>query len=278
MSSARAYRGGVSPASQAVCSARVFMKGAAGDCGKVLHEARYLGQVAGPGVVPLHSSESAPTPLSESDGHCDDRDGHCDDCDGDGVRLLLEAAACSLADVLHERGPLPEAEVRGVAVAAAGTLIRVHRAGIVHGDVKPANLLLSDDGLLWLADFDAAAPSDGRTLTRFSPNRVPSNAHAAPETDILGLAMTLIELASGALVDPEVVWNADDLSRLGCPPRLSADIACVLGALGEASARSVEALFKSHGLIQLPAPASGNRMCDSTPTVDFTPWIPQSAG
>ena len=274
MNSARADRGGVSRASQAVRGTRVFMKGSAGDCGKVLREARYLGQVAGPGVVPLHSSEHAPSALSGSDGHCDDSDGHCDD---DGMRLLLEEAACSLADVLHERGPLPEAEVRGVAVAAAGTLIRVHRAGIVHGDVKPANLLLSDDGLLWLADFDAAAPSDGRTLTRISPNRVPSNSHAAPETDILGLAMTLIELASGALVDPEVVWNADDLSRLGCPPRLSADIACVLGALGEASALSVEELFKRHGSIQLPTPVSGSRMCDSTPTVDFTPWIPQSA-
>lgn len=183
--------------------------------------------------------------------------------------MLLEAAACSLADVLHERGPMPEAEVRGVAVAAARALDRVHRAGLVHGDVKPANLLLSHDGLLWLADFDAAAPSDGRALERISPRRASPLSRSKPETDILGLAVTLIELASGALADPAVVWTAAELRRLGCPPRLSSDISCVLGALDEASARSVEAMFELRGRIRLPDPATSSRRRDSTPTVDF---------
>ena len=79
-------------------------------------------------------------------------------------------AACSLADVLHERGRLPAEEIRAVGAAAAAALARVHQADLVHGDVKPANLLLSRSGELLLADFDAAAPADGRG----SPGPAPS--------------------------------------------------------------------------------------------------------
>ena len=88
-------------------------------------EARRLHAVQGPGVVPLQGL-------------------------GDHGEIVLAEAACSLADVLYERGPLPESEVRAVGAAAAAALARVHDAGLVHGDVKPANLLLSRDGELWL--------------------------------------------------------------------------------------------------------------------------------
>ena len=210
-------------------------------------EARYLRTLSGPGVVRLHGRS-------------------------DGGELLLEKAACSLADVLHERRRLPAEEIRAVGAAAAAALARVHQADLVHGDVKPANLLLSRSGELLLADFDAAAPADGRRLSRSSPPRSAPAAAARPATDILALAITLVELSTGALIDPGVVWRAGDLRRLGCPPGLSAEISFMLGHQGSTpSAQSVAEMFQRCGRGALPVPVINARRVDPTPTVEFMP-------
>ena len=219
-------------------------------------EARRLRAVQGPGVVPLQGL-------------------------GDHGEIVLAEAACSLADVLHERGPLPESEVRAVGAAAAAALARVHDAGLVHGDVKPANLLLSRDGELWLADFDAAAAADGQPLNRFSPPRLPPRSPSRPATDITALALTLIELSAGVLLDPRVPWRATDLRRLGCSAALSAEIAFMLGSEGvpgsagpALSAQSTAEMFERGGSGILPSPAVQARQVDPTPTVEFMPVRP----
>ena len=191
---------------------------------------------------------------------------------GDDGEFVLARAACSLADVLHERGPLPDDEVRAVAAGVAAALVRVHEAGLVHGDVKPANLLLSSGEELWLADFDSAAVADGQPLESYSPGRLPPGAPARPETDIAALAVSLVELSTGMLVDPEVQWRAGDLRRLGCSPALSAEISFLMGAPGSVpTARAAAAIFERGGPTSLPAPAATVRLFDPTPTVDFMP-------
>ena len=218
-------------------------------------EAWTLQTLHGPGIVPLR--------VVGADG------------------LGLEMAACSIADVLHERGPLPEGEVRAVGAAAAAALARVHDAGLVHGDVKPANLLLSRDGELWLADFDAAAAADGRPLDRFSPPRLPPRVPSRPAADITALALTLVELSTGVLLDPRVPWRATDLRRLGCSAALSAEIAFMLGSEGvpgsagpALSAQSTAEMFEREGSGILPSPAVQARQVDPTPTVEFMPVRP----
>ena len=212
-------------------------------------EAQRLHDLAGPGIVGLHGQ-------------------------GDRGELLLERAACSLADVLEERGPLPDSEVRAVAAAAAAALVRVHESGVVHGDVKPANLLLSHGGELWLADFDNASAADDRPLGRFSPGRVPPDAVARPGTDMAALALTLVELSTGTLLDPATSWRTADLRRLGCSPALSAEISFMLGGDGAAlDARSAADMFQRGGG-SLPEPALETRGADSTPTVEFMPARP----
>lgn len=211
-------------------------------------EARHLGDLQGAGIVALQ---------------------------GVGANgLELEKAACSLADVLQERGPLPDSEVRAVGAAAAAALARVHDAGLVHGDVKPANLLLSHDGELWLADFDAASVADDRPLARFSPGRLPPDAAARPGTDMTALALTLVELSTGTLLDPETSWRTADLRRLGCSPALSAEVSFLLGRDDSAlDARGAAGMFERGGG-NLPAPASKTSGVDSTPTVEFMPARP----
>ena len=218
-------------------------------------EAHGLSAVQGSGVVALHGV-------------------------GDHGELVLARAACSLADVLHERGPLPESEVRAVGAAAATALARVHDAGLVHGDIKPANLLLSRGGELWLADFDTASKGDGQPLRRFSPGRLPPGAPARPGTDMAALALALVELSTGTLLDPCVSWRAADLCRLGCSPALSTEIAFMLGSEGlpgsaglALSAQSTAEMFERGGGI-LPAPAVQARQVDPTPTVEFMPVRP----
>ena len=210
-------------------------------------EARHLQTLSGPGIVRLHGRS-------------------------DGSELLLENAACSLADVLHERGPLPADEVRAVGATAAAALARVHHAGLVHGDVKPANLLLSRSGDLLLADFGSAAPADGQPLPRSSPPRLAPGAPARPATDICALGITLVELSTGTLIDPNVPWRAGDLRRLGCSHGLSAEIAFMLSGSGSVlSARGAADMFERGDPGSLPAPAMNARSVDPTPTVEFMP-------
>ena len=218
-------------------------------------EARHLQTLHGPGIVALKGAGAG--------------------------GLMLERAAGSLADVLHERGPVSEDEVRAVGAAAATALARVHEAGLVHGDVKPANLLLSHDGQLWLGDFDAAAAADGRPLERFSPGRLPPGAPALPASDIAALALCLVELSTGTRLDPCVAWGAADLRRLGCSAAVSAEIAFMLGGTGTVnhegstlSAQSTAEMLGRGGRGILPAPAAKVRHVDPTPTVEFMPARP----
>ncbi len=221
-------------------------------------EADVLGQLEGPGVVPLLGQGS----------------------NGD---LALKRAACSLADVLHERGRLSDGEVRAVGAAAAAALARIHEAGFVHGDIKPANLLLSHDGELWLADFDAATPADGRPLQRFSPGRLSPGAEARPESDLAALAVTIVELATGTLVDPNVSWRPADLRRLGCSAALSIGLSAMLAEPGAVPNAQVAAeMFERGGTLgdggvrRLPAPATSAHQIDTTPTVEFPLARPRS--
>ncbi|MFO0588567.1 MAG: protein kinase [Polyangiaceae bacterium] len=67
---------------------------------------------------------------------------------------LLEG--CTLADVLQDKGPTPWRRVLAWAREAAGALDVIHERGVVHLDLKPANLFLHKDGTIKVLDFGIA--------------------------------------------------------------------------------------------------------------------------
>lgn len=112
----------------------------------------------------------------------------------------------SLADALSEHGRLPARVVCSILEQGALGLDAAHRQGIIHRDVKPANLLLSHYGTLKVTDFGIARVADAAPLTRtgtllgtaqyISPEQA-SGAGATPASDLYGLGVVAFTCLSG---------------------------------------------------------------------------------
>jgi serine/threonine protein kinase len=99
----------------------------------------------------------------------------------DALWLVMELVdAPSLAQLVAEEGPLDHASAARVGLAVLGALTAAHREGIVHRDVKPANVLVPPDGVAKLADFGVATVRDETRVTA-TGLVVGSPAYMAPE-------------------------------------------------------------------------------------------------
>ncbi|BCY11916.1 AAA family ATPase [Actinoplanes sp. L3-i22] len=102
-------------------------------------------------------------------------------------------------------GPMPVPDLVRVAHALAGTLASVHRAGVLHRDITPANILLRPDAPPLLIDYDLAItgppePDEGPvgTLGYLSPEQTGRTGLATDRrADLYGLGATLYALATG---------------------------------------------------------------------------------
>lgn len=219
-------------------------------CRAAVHEHATLRRLEGPGIVPLAGGGQAPPPRMS------DRPGP--------PVVRTRRGAGSLADVVAERGVLPEAECRGVGVAVARALAHIHSRGWVHGDVKPANVLVAPDTTVWLADFDAAAPT-GHPRRRGTPGRGARPGPLHPAQDLHALGVLMAECATGVVIDPAVPWPAKSLAFLGVPARLAADLAALLSH--PCTADTAIGLL-DRGITRLPRPPTVNVGSDPTPTID----------
>ena len=217
--------------------------------GRADHERAVLRLVQGPGVVP--------TPTATVQG------GKVGDPD------VVETIAGngSLADVLAERSRLSETECRAIGARIASALEAIHERGIVHGDIKPANIVMAPDGELWIADFDAAGAASS-PRSRGTPQRLRNLAALDRSDDFVGLALLVAECATGILIDPTVVWSPPALTQLGCSSELAHDLAAVLA--DPSDPRRVASLLGSPE-DRLPRAAKIRTGNDPTPTIDFEP-------
>jgi tetratricopeptide (TPR) repeat protein len=108
----------------------------------------------------------------------------------------------TLAERLRS-GPVTTREAVQIAAAVAGGLAAAHERGIVHRDVKPSNILLTDTGQVKLLDFGIAAASGGEsdrpgygTPLYMSPEQDRSVA-PHPQSDVWSLGTVLYEMLAG---------------------------------------------------------------------------------
>jgi len=128
---------------------------------------------------------------------------------GTHVFLVMELVeGRTLRDLLRERGRLEPAEAVSIMEPVLTALAAAHRAGLVHRDVKPENILLSDEGVVKVADFglaravesDDAATRTGLmmgTVAYCSPEQI-SKGRADPRSDVYSAGVVFFELLTGA--------------------------------------------------------------------------------
>jgi len=98
--------------------------------------------------------------------------------------LVMERVAGPSLKERFAAGPVPAGELRALGIQIARALAAAHAAGIVHRDVKPANILIAGPGTWKLADFGVAhVPDSSLTMTG---QFVGSPAYAPPEARLRG--------------------------------------------------------------------------------------------
>jgi len=151
---------------------------------RFVQEARVVGQISHPSVIALHDmgiDESSQTPY-----------------------LVMEYIKGQSLEKLLEKGSIPHTKACAWVAEVATALAVAHRKGVIHGDVKPANILIAEDDRLKLTDFGMA-----RLASRDSKDTplLGSPAYWCPEqivgkpqdarSDIFSLGVVLYELVTG---------------------------------------------------------------------------------
>lgn len=116
--------------------------------------------------------------------------------------------APTLDELVAARGPLSEELVRWLAAGCIRALMDVHRAGLIHRDVKPGNILVTESGPV-LVDFGLAYAADTGRLTRtgahpgtpafMAPEQLDRREELTSAVDVYALGATLVFAASGHL-------------------------------------------------------------------------------
>jgi serine/threonine-protein kinase len=127
--------------------------------------------------------------------------------DGRYVYLAMEyVAGCTLRDVLRERGALQPRAALDILEPVLAALGAAHRAGLVHRDMKPENVLIGDDGAVKVADFGLVRAVDTQTsastgallgtVSYLAPEQI-GHGTVDQRTDVYACGMVLYEMLTG---------------------------------------------------------------------------------
>ncbi len=161
---------------------RQFASGPAHD--KFIQEARVVGQLSHPSIITLHDmgvDSSTATPY-----------------------LVMEFIEGQPLDQVIARGCLPFPKACAWAGDIATALAAVHRKGVLHGDVKPANIFITDENRVKLADFGIARLQNrdaiGGPLLGTPAYWCPEQLLGKPQdarSDLFSLGVVLFEMVTG---------------------------------------------------------------------------------
>jgi serine/threonine protein kinase len=198
---------------------------------RFLHEIRLTANLAHPHILPLHDSGVA---------------------DGLLYYVMPFVVGESLRAKLNREGTLPLADTLSIAEDVADALSYAHRQGVVHRDVKPENVLLSEGHAL-VADFGIAkALSDASDapLTRtgvaigtpgyMSPEQAAGGGGVNERTDVYSLACVIYEMLVGAVPSRWLSYEEWTEGRfLRAPPAQRARFAALPDAVERALVRAM---------------------------------------
>lgn len=193
----------------------------------------------------------------------------------------------SLDAVLSGDGPLPPERAAQIGLDVLGALRTAHERGVLHRDVKPANIFLRDDGRAVLTDFGIASLAGDTTLTEtgaligspayMAPERV-RHENSGPESDLWSLGVTLYVLVEGRTPFSRTTV----MGTLGAvltepvePPRKAGPLAPVLMAL---LAKDPAVRLNAQGTEQWLGAVVAGRPLPATQPVRLPPGPPAAAG
>lgn len=172
---------------------------------RAMREARIAARLHHPNAIAVHDvTEDAGLPL-----------------------LVMEFfPARTLADVLAHEGPLTPLAAARIGTQVAAALAAAHRAGIVHRDVKPGNVLIGEDGTAKLADFGIAHAGGDVSVTRagvvagtpaYLAPEVARGEQPSPASDMYSFGATVYAAVEGA-----PPFGDDETNPLGVLHRVAA--------------------------------------------------------
>nr|WP_062342559.1 Stk1 family PASTA domain-containing Ser/Thr kinase [Herbidospora sakaeratensis] len=165
--------------------------------------------------------------------------------DGDHVYLSMEYfPGKTLRAVLDERGPLAPREALEIMIPVLAALGSAHQAGLIHRDVKPENVLMTEDGRVKVVDFGLVRAIEGGNQTRsgvmigtvgyMAPEQV-TTGQADVRADVYAAGIMLFELLTGRQPfggeSPVSVAYRHVHESVPAPSSFSYDIAPALDAL-----------------------------------------------
>ncbi|MGM8250202.1 Stk1 family PASTA domain-containing Ser/Thr kinase [Clostridium perfringens] len=137
----------------------------------------------------------------------------------------------TLKDIIKEKGALPYEVAISIGIKVAKALECAHKSGIIHRDVKPQNILVTEEGVVKVTDFGIAKSMDSSTIAH--TNSVMGSAHYfSPEqakgtytdyrTDLYSLGIVLYEMVTGVVPfngDSPVTVAVKHIQEKAIPPK-----------------------------------------------------------